>query len=205
MLDQIVEYLVSQYKPKSILLHGSRARGDHSDKSDYDITLIEPNTTKATSHRFLDYQLDINLVPKDCNIITTGSNIPTWPVQILFDDYDQIGLKIVQRTKQAYKNGPNTLGKDDWNNRKYYAERLINKIDSRGTEPLTRYYYLSEFYMRIIRYWFEKNNLWTVSPYRALPYIREKDKAFAEMLENLWSENYMSAAINLYESLFIDK
>jgi predicted nucleotidyltransferase len=39
-LNRLVSFIVSTISPKKIILFGSRARGDHSEDSDYDILLI---------------------------------------------------------------------------------------------------------------------------------------------------------------------
>jgi predicted nucleotidyltransferase len=48
-LAQIIERLIDAYEPERIYLFGSKARGDHSADSDFDVLVVVPDT--APLHR----------------------------------------------------------------------------------------------------------------------------------------------------------
>lgn len=200
-LDKIFDYLVKKYAPEAILLHGSRLRADAAETSDYDIVLVASNTEEIYPHEYEGIALDISAVSSDVNIIENGNKTPNWPLKVLYDATG-IGKKICEETEQAYQKGPKPLSDQEWHNRTNYTKRLIHKIEARGHDVSIRHYYLADFYMRVIRYWFEKRNKWTVSPYRALPIIENEDPSFFIALQNLWTDSYLSAIHKINKALF---
>ncbi|MBA3813811.1 MAG: nucleotidyltransferase domain-containing protein [Alphaproteobacteria bacterium] len=49
--DNIISYLRAKYNPNAILLHGSRARGDAVENSDYDLVLITEDLIHESKKR----------------------------------------------------------------------------------------------------------------------------------------------------------
>jgi predicted nucleotidyltransferase len=47
-LQNIVQVLKDEFRPKRVLLFGSRARGDHRSNSDYDLILVGCTTTSLS-------------------------------------------------------------------------------------------------------------------------------------------------------------
>lgn len=200
-LEKICDYLLKKYEPKAILLHGSRLRGDATDLSDYDLVLIAPNVEEVYPHQYQDAMLDLDAATPDIRVIETGNKVPNWPLGILYDS-EGIGERICKETERAYKKGPIPLSDQEWTNRSHYAKRMISKIHARGHDLSVRRYYLSDFYMRVIRYWFEKRRKWTVSPYRALPIIKLEDPDFFLALQDLWTDSHLSALDKVNQMLF---
>ncbi len=200
-LEKIRDYLLSKYAPEAVLLHGSRSRGDAADASDYDIVIMTSNAENVHPHEYEGMMLDIGACPLDTRILETGNKVPIWPLEILHDT-DGIGKKLCEATRRAYNSGPAPLSDRERGNRASYVKRLIDKIEARGHDTAIRRYYLADFYMRAIRYWFEKRNRWTVSPYRALPIIRDEDAAFYSALQSLWTDSYLSALRKVNKGLF---
>lgn len=42
ILEQIVSFIITKVSPQQILLYGSRARGDHTERSDFDVAVVNP-------------------------------------------------------------------------------------------------------------------------------------------------------------------
>lgn len=200
-LEKICDYLLKKYAPEAILLHGSRLRGDAADTSDYDIVMVTANPENIYPHEYEGITLDLGAVSSETLVIESGGKVPNWPLEVLYDATG-VGKKICEQTKQAYENGPKVLSDQEWVNRAYYTKRLIDKIQARGHDKAIRHYYLSDFYVRAIRYWFEKRNRWTISPYRALPVIQAEDMSFFAELQILWTDAHISALHKINKALF---
>jgi predicted nucleotidyltransferase len=71
-LRQAVERLVELFQPERIYLFGSRARGDWSDDSDYDLMVVVPASDQPPHHRAqLAYRALYGLrLPKDILVWT---------------------------------------------------------------------------------------------------------------------------------------
>lgn len=201
-MEKIIAYLRQNYNPKAIILHGSRLREDCPSTSDYDLVLVGSNEHVIVPHRFEDVMLDIGNVAIDTPIIEAGNNVPVWPLQVLFEDEAALGTALSERTHAAYLRGAAPLSAQEWENRKNYMARMLDKLEARGADPAIRRYYLSDIYTRVLRYWFEKRNRWTLTAYLALPVIQKEDAAFHRLMEALWGEDYRDAARKLESLLF---
>lgn len=200
-LETIVTYLKSKYGPKAILLHGSRARGDAFDTSDYDLALIIQQPGLAKPEFYNGCNLDVSGVSPTERILTSGQT-PIWPCLVLFDDADGLGGGLAKQTLEAFEKGPLPLEREEFENRCHFSKRLLQRIQGRGLDPLVRFYYMGNFYERVLRYWCELNQKWTMSVYLLQPFIAKEDPVFYQYLKDLWTEDYQNAALKLHMHLF---
>lgn len=202
MIGEITAYLINTYSPKAILIHGSRVRGDYVATSDYDLVVVTSESEKVSPHIYKGCSLDVYGIDLHELMIETSNKTPIWPIEILFDDNDRIGLKLCKQTHAKFLEGPKPLTKEECTNRFTYTKRLLDRIVSRGEDPMIRNYYLGDFYERMVRYWFKKNHIWTVSFYRALTIIENQDPEFYNDLQHLWNEDYLKSVQRLFEKIF---
>lgn len=200
-LDGLVAYLTKKYNPKAILLHGSRARGDAIDGSDYDLDLITQNPDLIRPESYNGYALDMGGISPTEKILKAGET-SIWPYLVLFDDANRLGERLAKRTHEAFEKGPAPLTKEEIENRINYLKRLMQRLQGRGKDPLARFYYLGDFYQRVLRYWCELNQKWTVSIYLLLPRIANEDPVFYQYLKDLWTEDYQNTVLKIYLHLF---
>jgi hypothetical protein len=202
-IQTFTAYLKSKYNPKAIILHGSRLGKNAFASSDHDIAIITNTPDHVSPEEYEGCLLDVFGIRPNESVLMAG-NTPIWPCEIIFDDLDKLGLQLLQRTRDAYMAGPQPLTEEELENRKNYTKRLLQRLENRGEDPLIRYYYLSDLYDRIIRYWFETRGQWTQPIYMALPNIVEEDSVFYILLSKLWGPEYLETAINIYAHLFED-
>jgi len=201
LLEKISHHLISKYAPMALLLHGSRARGDHVQTSDYDIIVVCNEPDIVVTEIFENHTLDLMGTSPQIQVLKSG-HTPLYPLQILYNNEQDIGKQLVRATQAAFDQGPNCLTPQEWGNRRHYTQRLLNRLRSRNDDKMLRYYYLSDLYDRMIRYWFEKNQIWTMSAYRALPHIKANDSEYYHALENLWKDQYYDNACLLFTMIF---
>jgi len=200
-LDDLVAYLRTKHNPKAILLHGSRARGDAFEGSDYDFALITHKPDLLRPEYYNGCALDVSGVSLTEKILMSGQ-MPTWPCIVLFDDVDGLGINLANKTHEAFEKGPLPLTGEELGNRRNFSKRLLQRIQGRGIDPLVRFYYMGDFYQRSLRYWCELNQKWTMSVHLLLPRIVAEDPVFYQHLKGLWTEDYQSAALKTYLHLF---
>lgn len=200
-LERILQHLYALGPLKAIIQHGSRVRGDAALHSDYDLLVLCNEPDLFRPHRFEDCLLDLDGMGCDYLVIET-SGVPIWPLHLLYDDADGLGAALIERTRQKFEQGPPVQTVDAWKNHAQYVERLIARLSARGHDPAVARYYLSDLYMRAVRYWFEKHNKWTVSSFRALPVIAAEDPAYFALLQGLWGDEPLGAARSIQEALF---
>lgn len=201
IIDDIVSYLRTTYCPKAIILHGSRARGDGLEHSDYDLELITENPDQLKPEIYQGHALDMGGISTEEMILKAG-NTPIWPCIVLFDDADHLGARLVKKTHDAFIQGPPSLTNEQRESRRIFFRRSIDRIQGRGEDPMVRYYYLCDFYQRSLRYWCEFNQKWTLSAYRLLPLIAKEDPVYYQILQELWSEDYQNAVKQIFQHLF---
>ena len=199
--EDIVTYLKSKYRFKAVLLHGSRARGDAFGTSDYDLALITGNPDIIRPESYNGCALDMSGVCPTEKILKAGQT-PIWPCLVLFDDADCLGERLTKQTHEAFEKGPLPLAREELENRCNFSKRLLQRIRGRGTDPLVRFYYMGDFYHRVLRYWCELNQEWTRSVYLLLPFIAKKDPVFYQYLQDLWTEAYQNTALSIHLHLF---
>lgn len=201
VMDNIVSYLCIKHAPKAIILHGSRAREDAFEQSDYDLALITENSDQLNPEYYQGDALDISGISPDEAILRAGPN-PIWPCVVLFDDVDQLGARLVKQTHDAFRQGPPPLTPGERENRRNFSKRLIERIQGRGNDPMVQAYYMGDFYQRILRYWCELGQKWTLSVHLLLPLIAKEDGVFYQMLQDLWAEDYQNAVKKIHCHLF---
>jgi len=71
VLNDLVERIVSRFRPEKIILFGSRARGDASPESDMDILIVldSPGPTRARANE-IDMALSDRTYPLDIIVVT---------------------------------------------------------------------------------------------------------------------------------------
>lgn len=200
-LEELTTYLKEKYHPKAILFHGSRARGNAFDSSDYDFALITQKPDSIKSEAYNGCALDISGVSPTERILKAGQT-PIWPCLVLFDDADGLGEHLAKKTHEAFVKGSFPLTKEELENRYNFSKSLLQRIQGRGVVPLVRFYYMGDFYQRVLRYWCELNQKWTMSVYLLLPLIATEDPIFYQYLQDLWTENYQSASLKIHLHLF---
>ncbi len=198
---EIISYLQNKHHSKAILLHGSRARGDAFDQSDYDLALIVEYPDQIRPERYQGCALDINGISSTEQVLKAGQT-PVWPVVVLYDDEDGLGKRLAQQTQKAFKEGPTALTKEEFENRCNFSKRLLQRIQGRGQDSMMRFYYMGDFYPRALRYWCELHQRWTLPVHLLIPLIAAEDPAFYQELQNFWTEKYQDAALRIHRCLF---
>jgi len=199
--NEIISYLREKYHPQAILLHGSRARGDGFEKSDYDLALIAENPEQIRPEFYQGWAPNISGIAPTETVLKTGQT-PIWPCLVLYDDEDGLGKRLIKPTEEAFKKGPVALTQEEFTNRPNFSKRLLQRIQGREQDPMIRFYYMGDFYPRVLRYWCELNQRWTQSAHLLLPLIGAKDPVFYQELQDLWTEDYQKAALRIHEYLF---
>lgn len=100
-LNDLIPYLCEKYAPKAILLHGSRARGDAFEDSDYDLALIIGNPEQVRPEYYEGCALDIGGISPAETIVKSGQT-PIWPVVALYDDEHGLGKLLAKRTEDEF-------------------------------------------------------------------------------------------------------
>ena len=183
MQNQIIKYLQNEYNAKAILLHGSRARGNPHNQSDWDLLVFTDEITKESSGvKFENVDLDIKIIKLP--ILNMDKFIGSYPqslqcINLLLDTDDGIANKILCLAKDKYSKTPGITGEQK-NNIENHCERMLNRLKDYKNNPQIFYYHLSSFYVKTVKYWFEYKDSWSQPIAEALTIIQKEDKNFYE-------------------------
>lgn len=187
MEQQIVEFLKEKYHPHVIVLVGSRANGTHTADSDWDLFLFCDTKNIGGISKWNDQELDITFHewPKPEGWIFTNPYSPVWPVKVLFDDTDGFFDTILKQTEEVFNKGSKVAYPTGCEERLRKLDRWVGKLEKYRDNPEVQFYYAGIAYEAFVRVWFEQRNLWSLPPAQALPFIREKDPKFWDLLRRL--------------------
>lgn len=187
--QKLIEYLQDKYKPEAILLGGSRAKNTERVDSDWDLYLIGDYKieNEQISEEFLGEHLDIALFPESClndNVLRLFYG-PVSDLKVLLDNGDNLGLQIVEATKEAYDTKPAPLTSEQKLEKINYLKRIISKIEGYKSTPEVSFFHLAQFYQAMILFWFEFRGEWSVPVQYAIPIIKSTDPALYELIESI--------------------
>ena len=187
--DKIIKYLRKKYKPAVILLGGSRAKNTERVDSDWDIYLIGDYKIKneQKSEEVLGEYLDIAFFPEKSlkDKVVRIFYGPVSDLEVLFDNKNNLGAKIVEATKKAYLKKPKKLTIKQKKEKVDYLNRVLSKIVAYKKEPEVIFFHLANFYQSAILFWFEFRGERTIPAQHAISMIKSKDLIFYNFLKSI--------------------
>lgn len=184
--DHIINFLKKKYRPKAIILAGSRAVNQHAENSDWDLFLFCKKEYRGGFFRWNGSLLDLTFRtwPTSKDYVLTIPYGPLYPVQVLYDETHGELKKILKRTEKVYRAGPLKSYKEGCAERLQKLDRWKTKIEKHESHPEIQFYYAGYAYEFFIRVWFEQQNLWPLPPAEAFPFIKRQDLQFWKLLNS---------------------
>ncbi len=185
--DQITDYIVQTYKPRAIILHGSRANGMAREHSDWDILLLTDDVAKP--HREIIFGANVEY----SQIKLPISEDKEYPFQyrtenskVLYDP-EHLTEKLLAQIDVFYKKGKSFTEADRIARRAYLLSAL-DGIANYADNPLIMFDKKTDFYTRITISWYQfMKKEFCPSPYIAFPRIQKDDPEFYAHVETFVS------------------
>ncbi len=188
----IIEYLKKKYNAKAILLHGSRARGNPHNQSDWDLLVFTDKIIKGSGGIKLNKEdLDIKVIKipiLDINTFISSYLLYLQCTEILQDTKDGVLNEILGVAKEKISKGPGTTKeeKDAINN---HFDRMLVRLEDFRDNPPIFFYHLSSFYKKTIKYWFKYQNRWSQPIVKAIKIFEKEDKDFLDGIKTIINED----------------
>jgi len=204
--DKVVSYLKDKYDPKALILHGSRAAGQATEHSDWDIFVFDTQELPNETGRKFGAELDI--VSKQLPINTTQDVEDQFGCQLkhaeVLHDTGGVGKSILELAKDLYTDGFNVTQKEI-DSKKNKLRRTYYRLAERS-EHIAHLYRL-DFVAYSTRYWYQiLQNEWQDNFYFAFPRIKSEDPEYYENLMTvLESDNHpkrLASARWIHKELF---
>lgn len=197
LLDKIQQELVNNYKCHTIILYGSRARGDNAETSDYDIVALREKGDLERDCRFIDgVYLDIFIYSE--NIVQNPDNyLMRIKDGIVLRQKDNLGNTLLQKIHTIFNAGPAPT--PEWE--KHEINQWILKMFDRAKQDdiegnFRRHWLLHD----LLECYFKLRNLWYLGPKESFKTLKQNDPAtyvaFEKALKNEASFESIELLIN---------
>lgn len=180
-LAKIVDSLKEKFECHTIILYGSRARGDENAASDYDIIAIRDQGTMERDCRkfegaFLDifiYSVDEIKEPSDFLRIKDG---------VVICEKDRMGTALLEKVRNYYEAGPTP--KPDWEKQLIvvWGQKMLERANLGDIEGHFRAHWLMH---DLLESYFQLRDLWYLGPKEAFQWLKENDAATYALFEKV--------------------
>jgi hypothetical protein len=190
MEEKLTTYILENFKPRAIILHGSRAFGMEVASSDWDFLLLV-DEFKGPDKQFVDgekvsfsqilppFALD-QVIGKHGMILRKGMT------KIIYDP-DGLAQKLLEESMAEEARGVDVTANGKIS-RSVKIAGILDKIIRYKDEKAFYLQYVGEFLTLTSKLWFHvKEKRHNIPPYMAIPYLKEKDPDFYTML-NMFAE-----------------
>jgi predicted nucleotidyltransferase len=166
VLIAIIQELKTIYNCHTIILYGSRARGDFTPASDYDVVGIAPSGDRKWIARFDEINQvfhDISVFPQE-DILSPDDTFLHMSDGIVIIDYLDLGKKFIHALK-AIEKEPISISDDEIHSRKIWYQKMLSRAEAGDIEGKYRYIWsvftlLEDYFaFRKLRYYGPKKSL----------------------------------------------
>lgn len=206
--QKLSKYIINKYKPKALLIHGSRSNGYAREHSDWDFAIIVTDDIEIKRKIFAKANIEVRVLKLPFN----EDNIDgKWLVlrkdntRILFDP-NNLSENIIEKVT-AFYNKPREFDPSYKNEHKAWFRSQLDGMIDYQYEQEAFFRKLGELYLRVIQYWFHFLNL-TYMPqvYKSLPQIKNKDPEYYKLLKvlsnNFTNQEKIQAAEDIYHRIW---
>lgn len=194
-MDKITELavkeVVEKYNPHTVIIYGSRARGDATDDSDVDVACFLDSPSVFEDFRYLgSIFLDVWIYPTESmknpdNFVKMGK---------AFCAVDTLGLgnQLLQQVNERISAGPARLTQKDKLNIIELRIKILKRASRGDIEGNHRRSWLQ---YDLLETYFQLRDKWFFGAKSSLSWLKENDEIAYELFENVYQ------APNDYESL----
>lgn len=157
----------------TIVLYGSRARGDADDGSDVDLLCIRDDGPTLRDSRLIDgVYFDAFIYPRAALATPDPSLLRILAGRVLCEQEGE-GTALLERVRALFAKGPAPLADDDRTARVVWAHKMLDRI--RGNRGAEADYRRISLITQALEDYFELRGLWFRGPKVAFPWLRAHD------------------------------
>ena len=174
VLNLIVDELKSTYLCHTVILYGSRARGDYTSTSDYDVAGISSSGEKKRIARFDEKHNvyhDIFIYPED-DFLSLKDEHLNMADGVVIVEHDDFGNDLILKLKLMLDE-PESISNDELQVRKVWYKKMLSRASIGDLEG--RYRHIWSLFA-IIEDYFAFRNLRYQGPKKAFQYLEEHDQ-----------------------------
>lgn len=178
----IARELASQFNCHTAILYGSRARGDWTESSDYDVLGVSDTATRVIRHA---YESDAGYID--------GFIYPTSHLQepdqthiymrdgIVLFERDRFGSVLLSKLAEIFEAGPSVLA-DETTMIRVWIRKMIARAKAEDTEGFYRKHWLI---YSLLEDYFTLRGRWYEGPKKAFSLMRASDESTFSLFERV--------------------
>ena len=157
----------------TVVLYGSRARGDADDGSDVDLLCIRDDGAAVRDSRYIDgVYFDAFVYPRDAVATPDAALLRILGGQVM-RERDGEGTALLARVRTLFDKGPDPLPADDQTARILWAHKMLDRI--RGNDGVEAGYRRQSLIVQALEDYFALRGLWFRGPKVAFPWLLTHD------------------------------
>lgn len=174
LLDKIEQELINKYHCHTIILYGSRARGDNTKTSDYDLIALRDQGDMERDCRFIDgFYLDVFIYSQEI-----VQNPDTYLIRIndgiVLCQKGTLGNQLLEKIHSIFDAGPTPI--PDWENHEItqWLMKMFQRAKKNDIEGNFRRHWLLH---DALECYFKLRNKWYLGPKESFRWLKNNDLA----------------------------
>src|SRR4029079_6271169 len=173
--------IADAYGCHTVVLYGSRARGDVDEGSDVDVLCIRDDGPSFRDSRVIDrVYFDVFVYPRDA-VATVDVALLRILGGLVLRERDGEGTALLSRVRDRFHRGPDPLPADDQTARIVWAHKMLTRIQS--SDSVEADYRRMELAVQALEDYFLLRTLWYRGPKVAFPWLLTHDDAAHQAFE----------------------
>ena len=172
VLEKIKVEIMRKYNCHTIILYGSRARGDFKDTSDFDIIAIRPQGNLIKDSRLFDGCYLDAFIYSDKEIKHLDKSFLRARDGIVLCQKKEIGEQLLSNIQKMYKNGPPLTPSWEKKDIVLWQQKMYGRIQNSDIESNFRKNWLL---YSILEYYFQLRDEWYLGPNSAFVWLKKND------------------------------
>jgi predicted nucleotidyltransferase len=186
LLSRVVVDLQEKYNPHTIILYGSRSRGDHTHSSDIDVVcFVEGSTPTEDARDFEGLYLDAWVYGSDVMSASTDELLRVADGCCLYDSEGR-GKVFLKELQQRIEQGPKQLSASEIQHTKQWVYKMLERAKSSDVESLYRRYWLA---VDLLQIYFDLRGQWYFGSKKGLAWLREHDSIGYQLFSQVYNHN----------------
>lgn len=186
LLLRVVIDLQEKYNPHTIILYGSRARGDHTPTSDIDVVCFVKGATPIEDARnFEGFYLDAWVYSSDVMSASNSELLRVADGYCLYDSEGR-GEVFLKELQQRIEQGPKQLSASEIQHTKQWVYKMLERSKSSDVESLYRRYWLA---VDLLQIYFDLRGQWYFGPKKGLAWLREHDFVGYQLFSQVYNHS----------------